>query len=129
MTEPLDLSKPAGGWESVHLVEQAPSLDGLDGFHVAEIDSAAITEKEDLMSALSGALEFPDYFGGNWDALDEVLRDLAWIGADGYVLTIAGAGGMWQRAPEISAFLVRAWTDAAAVWSEKGIPFHLVLVR
>ena len=124
-----DLTKPGEGWGSVHLVEHAPEAGTLEGLHVAELDASAINDKSDLMAALSKGLEFPDYFGNNWDALDECLRDLAWIGAAGYVLIIAGAADLWRREPELSALLVQVWADAAGVWSGKDVPFHLVLVH
>jgi len=38
-----------------------------------------ITNKRDLLSELSSKLKFPNYFGYNWDALDECLRDFVWI--------------------------------------------------
>ena len=38
-----------------------------------------IKTKSDLMDALSAALHFPDYFGRNWDALSECIRDLSWL--------------------------------------------------
>ena len=40
---------------------------------------AGIQSKAALLDALSDALCFPDYFGGNWDALDECIRDLSWL--------------------------------------------------
>jgi RNAse (barnase) inhibitor barstar len=40
---------------------------------------AGITTKEALMDALQSALRFPEYFGGNWDALEECVRDLSWL--------------------------------------------------
>lgn len=38
-----------------------------------------------LLRALSSALRFLDYFGANWDALDECIRDLSWL-PDGDVM-------------------------------------------
>lgn len=35
----------------------------------------------DLLHLLAAELRFPGYFGGNFDALDECLRDLAWLPA------------------------------------------------
>lgn len=40
---------------------------------------AGIRSKADLLAALASAGHFPDYFGGNWDALQDCLRDLSWI--------------------------------------------------
>jgi hypothetical protein len=38
-----------------------------------------VTTKEEIIATLAKALEVPDYFGANWDALDESLRDLSWV--------------------------------------------------
>src|SRR5688572_31813881 len=35
--------------------------------------------KRGLLDELSSGLRFPDYFGGNWDALEECIGDLSWI--------------------------------------------------
>src|SRR5262245_23618135 len=40
---------------------------------------ARIPDKHQLLETLARGLEFPSYFGWNWDALDECLRDLSWI--------------------------------------------------
>jgi hypothetical protein len=36
-------------------------------------------DKTSILKQLCINLKFPDYFGFNWDALDECLRDLQWI--------------------------------------------------
>jgi RNAse (barnase) inhibitor barstar len=45
---------------------------------VAEIP-AGLATKEALFEELYQRLQFPDYFGGNWDALWECIRDLSWL--------------------------------------------------
>lgn len=42
--------------------------------------------KELFLSALASALQFPDYFGGNWDAVDECLNDFGVDNKDETVL-------------------------------------------
>jgi len=54
------------------------SEDEFRGAYRCEVP-AGIESKSDLMEALFGALKFPDYFGGNWDALWECICDLAWL--------------------------------------------------
>jgi len=36
-------------------------------------------DKSALLKELKGKLKFPDYFGENWDALADVMRDLRWL--------------------------------------------------
>ena len=37
--------------------------------------------KRELLTLLARQLGFPDYFGCNWDALDDCLRDFGWVPA------------------------------------------------
>jgi len=38
-----------------------------------------IETKDQLLRELAVQLAFPDYYGGNWDALEECIRDLSWL--------------------------------------------------
>jgi len=39
---------------------------------------AGLKTKTELLAVLARGLRFPDYFGMNWDALDECINDLSW---------------------------------------------------
>lgn len=43
-----------------------------------QIDGSRLT-KEALLATLSDGLDFPSYFGNNWDALEDLLNDLSWL--------------------------------------------------
>lgn len=45
------------------------------------------SSKDELMDELRSLLHLPDYFGRNWDALEECLRDLGWL-PEGRVILI-----------------------------------------
>lgn len=47
---------------------------------------AGILTKSDLLEDVAQCLRFPDYFGGNWDALEECVRDLSWLPPGAVVL-------------------------------------------
>jgi RNAse (barnase) inhibitor barstar len=42
---------------------------------------ASVRSKQKLLRILADQLQFPAYFGNNWDALEECLRDLSWLPA------------------------------------------------
>lgn len=128
-----DLTVPApSGLRSVHFTERAPNPDiaAENGIRLIELDGTRIADKDTLLAAISEGFEFPDYFGGNWDALDECLRDLgSWLEANGYAIVIEKGEAFWRHDADLAAKLVKAWTDAAGPWIEKGVPFNLVFVR
>jgi hypothetical protein len=41
--------------------------------------AASILSKQALLATLATKLSFPDYFGENWDALEECIADLSWL--------------------------------------------------
>lgn len=117
-------------WECVHFREfssllELPAL-RVSGFKIFEVDSNEISTKEQLLASIAEAMCFPDYFGGNWDALDECLRDMEWLPASGYLLIVRNAEDLWHRNPRIAAGLLQSWIFSAKEWSREGVPFHLM---
>lgn len=49
--------------------------DDLTGRHVVLLDLDGVTDKADLMDRCARALDLPDWFGRNWDALADSLSD------------------------------------------------------
>ncbi len=129
MSGPTATELGLAGWPSVHFAAVGPDVALDSGLRVALIDGAAIESKQDLMAELARALELPDHFGSNWDALTDVLRDLGWLEAKGHVLIIGGAEALWRNRPELAGTLVSVWIAATEWWGEREVPFHLVFVR
>ena len=56
----------------------APASEGTRR-RTVRLDGESVATRERLLAALARTLSFPSYFGGNWDALEECLRDLSWL--------------------------------------------------
>lgn len=95
---------------------------------VREASIAQVRDDQGLFAVVAKALEFPDYFGCNWDALDECLRDLTWLRAGGYVLALTNATRAWKVAPRTLGDLIESWLFCSQRWAKDGVPFHLVFV-
>ena len=81
--------------------------------------------KPRMLAALAQALQFPSWFGGNWDALEDCLTDLSWTKAPGHVLLIEGAA---SAAADDLGVLEDVLAAAAAHWAGRGRAFFAVFV-
>jgi len=106
------------------------------GFVTFELDGRRVGGKSDLLNELAIAVRFPPYFGCNWDAASDLLRDLSWIPAQGYVLLITngdqllGLGrGDLTSFVQVVETTMRFWRDERGEHNERSaaVPFHLVL--
>lgn len=50
-----------------------------------------VRSKEKLLGVLSQGLRFPNYFGWNWDALEECLQDLSWLPENSQIVIVHAA--------------------------------------
>lgn len=89
-----------------------------DSVLLAEVPEGLL-EKQSLLAWYAKSLRFPDYFGGNWDALDECLRDLSWI-KDGRVVIyhrdvpLEGVRGDQEIYIDLLASVVKSWREGGA---------------
>jgi RNAse (barnase) inhibitor barstar len=85
-----------------------------------------------LFAELAQTLDFPDYFGHNWDALEECLADLEWLPAKGYVLLFTDAELILPDDEEEFATFVEVLNDAGEAWASgqaatRAKSFHTLL--
>lgn len=84
-----------------------------------------------LFDEFARALDFPDYFGHNWDALEECLADFDWLRAKGYILLIHDADAVLPEDEEEYETLLEILSDAGEAWSKgqtadgQRAPFHV----
>jgi RNAse (barnase) inhibitor barstar len=103
--------------------EQAEALRGQSGLRIAEI-GAAIRSQEDFFRELARVLEFPDYFGHNWDAVSDCLGDLDT--EQPLVLLMHNSAALWSRLGDDMSMFVEVWIDTS---TSLGGDLHLVFVR
>ncbi len=66
-------SGPTGLWLLRYTAED------VDGLETRIVDATRCATSSELFDEWAAALEFPDYFGRNWDAFDECVTNLAWL--------------------------------------------------
>jgi RNAse (barnase) inhibitor barstar len=85
---------------------------------------AGIETKKQLLDALDANLGFPEYFGGNWDALWDCICDLSWLEPVQVVLI---HDDLPMSADRLSLrTYISLLQDAVAAWKEK--PEHELVV-
>jgi Barstar (barnase inhibitor) len=105
------------------------------GFAFFVVDAGHVQSESALLDALAEAMNFPSYFGHNWDALLDLTRDFSWNKAKGYVLLLLNADSLLSLAKNGFSVLlgvleatVREWRDERGEYGERTtpIPFHVV---
>jgi hypothetical protein len=96
-------------------------------FALVEVDLAGCRDKADVLARLARAWRFPDWFGGNFDALADCLGDLSWWPAPGYLLLLDRVQDWREAAPAEFDTLLAILNEAAAGWAQARTPFWALL--
>ena len=78
-----------------------------------------------LFQEWSAALQFPYYFGGNWDAFEECVGDLEWLSAAKCVFFLTHTGLVLRKAQKDFGILVDILKRAANEWLSGEETVHL----
>ena len=82
-----------------------------------------------LFTEIAEKLQFPDYFGRNWNALDECLQDLDWLDSNSIKILINDFNKILKddHSEEKNIF-IDCLTDAAVFWETeqtKTVDFYI----
>ena len=58
------------------------------GLALFDVDLSSVHSKSEFLASIAQAIDAPEWFGKNWDALADALSDLSWKQAPGYVLLL-----------------------------------------
>lgn len=97
------------------------------GWRFFYLDGRQVRGKASFLRTAAVAMEFPAYFGYNWDAFEEMINDLSWAPAAGYVLLY---DHLWRFAceqPEGWAVARTILQSACDQWAGQGTPFVTLL--
>ncbi|HEY2794380.1 MAG TPA: barstar family protein [Micromonosporaceae bacterium] len=72
------------------------------------VDGGTMTDRASMFEEFAVACDFPSWFGGNWDAFADCLRDLSWLPQQPLVI-------LWQRAGVFESRSPRMWEMANTV--------------
>jgi hypothetical protein len=105
-----------------------------DGYALRVIKGAKCQTTAGLLTECARALNFPDYFGHNWDALEECLADLEWMPAKGYILLFTDAAHVLPEDEEEYETFLEILRDAGEAWgsgqagmdARRATPFHVL---
>jgi hypothetical protein len=97
-------------------------MDAVKGSSLSPV-RVAFSDKVQLLKNLAVALGFPDWFGHNWDALEDCLTDLSWREAAAHVLLIEEA-----KPGDDLGVLIDILRSSAESWAARGRPFFAIFV-
>lgn len=91
------------------------------GYVIFRIDLSRARDKQGLLDAIGKNMAFPDWYGGNWDALADCLGDLGWRPAEGYLVLLEHCDLLHERASGDFATALQVFEEASTTWCAQGI--------
>lgn len=91
------------------------------------LDGRAIGDKAAFLAAAAEAMQFPAYFGHNWDAFEECVNDLSWVPARGYALLYDHTARFARAQPSEWATARSILAEAVERWRATPSPLYVLL--
>lgn len=108
-------------------IEELSSLSQEYNFQVVYIDGKNVTNKAEFIKAAAEAMNFPGYFGDNWDAFNDCINDLSWLAANGYILLYTHPDNFAQNDPLEWSIALDVFQEAVEYWAGTDTPMYVLL--
>lgn len=107
--------------------ELEAAADELD-WRCVVLDGSEVEDRDAFLEACDEAFALPEWFGMNWDALEECLADLELEGAEGVVVVWSSWGTFAEAAPKDFAVALDVLGSAVRGWRTDGVRGGVLLV-
>jgi len=91
------------------------------------VDIAPLRALGEILAELGRALQFPTWFGANFDALHDCLTDPDWQKGKPIAISINGLGELQQHDPEAFSTLIEVLASAAGERTAEKHPLWILL--
>ena len=81
------------------------------------------SDEAHFFDELGAALQFPYYFGENWDAVWDCITDLNWLKGSSFLVVFDSAEYLLTESPRGFKLLLDELTDAHALWHRETADF------
>jgi len=114
----LNLDVPAVAWLDPDYQEPAIETAKSLGFAYWMLNGDGIRDKEKLLDHIAKIMDFPCYFGKNWDALEDCLRSLDEEKnlARGYLILYMNPESLYLNEPDTLNTLFEVLRDSSESW-------------
>lgn len=88
------------------------------GLKLLRVDLKGVRDKQGLLAAVAAALDFPEWFGENWDAFEECLTDLPADSVRGFVLLLDHCAEFVEHSRSDFSAAMEIFESVAEFWAE-----------
>lgn len=117
----------------VYLVSTKPSVEDLrtlcnkHDLTLFYLSEKAIRTKNQFLDYVAKIFDFPDYFGRNWDALEDCLKDMDWAKANGFLILYEHFEAFAENEPKQFDQALDIFKEVAEYWQDKDTIFTVLL--
>ena len=122
------LSRLSGVRRTDASVEHLEGESDVLGWRCIVLDGTEVEDRTAFLEAADEAFALPEWFGMNWDALEECLADLELEGAEGIVVLWTAWGTFAEAAPKDFAVALDVLASAVRGWSTDGVRSGVLLL-